>query len=88
MAQDTAAQLQALKDKAATADRERAGAEARVGEAKKRLKEIDGQIEALGVKPEDAEAEVAKLEAELARDIAAIDTALDEELAAYRALGG
>jgi len=85
---DTAAQLQALKDKAAQADRERAAAEARVAEAKKRLKEIDDQILALGVKPEEAAAEVTKLEAELATDIAALDTALDAELAAYRALGG
>ena len=86
--QDTAAQLQALKDKAAQADRERAAAEARVTEAKRRLKEIDDQILALGVKPEEAEAHVAKLEGELATDIAALDTALDAELAAYRALGG
>lgn len=87
MAEDVAQKLAGLKDKAAQADRERAAAEARVGEAQKRLKDIDDQIVALGVKPDEAEAQVATLEAQLTKDLAAIDTALEAELAAYRALG-
>jgi chromosome segregation ATPase len=86
MPTDIASQLQALKDKAAQADRERAAADARVTEAKSRLKEIDDQITALGVKPDEAEAQVAALEAQLATDIAAINAQLDAELAAYKAL--
>ena len=88
MADDLATKLQQVKDKAALADRERAAAEARVTEAQKRLKEIDDQILALGVQPDEAAAHVAALETRLTTDVAALDAALDQELAAYKALGG
>jgi len=86
MAEDLTAKLQGIKDKAQQADRERAAAEARLAEAQKRLKEIDEQIKVHGVKPEEAEAHVAALEVQLAKDIATINETLDTELAAYRAL--
>jgi chromosome segregation ATPase len=87
MADDVTQKLQAIKEKAAQADRERAAAEARVADAQKRLKELDDQILALGVQPDDAEARVTALEAQLSTDLAAVETALDAELTAYRALG-
>jgi chromosome segregation ATPase len=87
MADDVARKLQAIKDKAAQADRERAAAEARVADAQKRLTDIDNQILALGVPPDEAEARVTALEAQLSTDLAAVESALDAELAAYRALG-
>lgn len=84
---DIPARLMHLKDKIAQADRERAAAEARVAEAQKRLKEIDDQIAALGVKPDEAEKTVVALEAKLTKDIAEIEVALAKELDAYKALG-
>ncbi len=87
MAEQMAERLQALKEKLAQADRERAAAEARVAEAQKRLKEVNDQILALGFKPEEAEAKLQQLEANLAKDLTALDAALEKELAAYRAMG-
>ena len=87
MAEDMTSKLAAIKEKLAETDRQRTAAETRTAEAKKRLKEIDDQIAALGVKPDECEATVAKLEEGLAKELASVDAALNTELAAYKALG-
>lgn len=83
---DTAARIVALRQKITEADRQRAQAEAAVELHQRQLAEIDQQILALGVKPDKAEATLAKLEAQLAKDLDTLDTALAEETAAYRAI--
>ena len=81
---DTAARLLALKQKIQEVDRMRAAAEATAKTHQQQLAEVEAQIEALGVKPKDAEAELTKLEAALQGELAAIEQALQDEAAAYR----
>jgi DNA repair exonuclease SbcCD ATPase subunit len=84
MADNMIDRFTALRQKIAETDRTRAQAEAAVAMAKQRLTEIDEQIKALGVDPAKAEAELETLRAHLQKELAAIDTALAAETAAYQ----
>lgn len=81
---DLHVQLTGLRQRAAEADQLRARAEATHDMAVKRLAEVDGQIRAMGIDPEQAEEELRKLEQQLTEQMAALDAALVDEVAAYQ----
>lgn len=81
--EDLTTRLATLRQKVTEADHQRVQAETFHSMAQKRLAEVDAQIRAQGVEPEKAEEVLAKMEADLATQLDAVEKALAVETAAY-----
>lgn len=80
---DITQNIVALKASVASAQRLRAEAEAGLSVAKQRLAEVDGKLKALGLNPEEAEVELAALEAQLEKAVGEFTVALSAEITIY-----
>lgn len=78
--------LAKLKAEAARAATLRAGAEANLTLAKRRLEEVDGKLRAMGIDPGNAEQELAALEAQLETSVAELRVRVAEETKAYEGI--
>lgn len=86
MAKTVLEELAALKAEAQRAQTLRATAEANRAVVQRRLEEIDGQLKSMGIDPENAEQELADIEASLAVKVAALRAAVAAEAAACEAV--
>ncbi len=84
VSEDLGTRLTGLRQRVQEADRLRAQAETTHQMAQKRLAEIDAEIRKLGIDPEQAEQQLAVIEANLAKELDALDRTLVDEVAAYR----
>ncbi len=80
---DLTTRITDLRQRMTAADHQRVQAETFHSMAQKRLAEVDAQIRAQGVEPEKAEEVLAKMEADLAKQLDAVEQALVAETAAY-----
>lgn len=81
MSESLADRIVRLRGLAAKAQQMNADATAAVGYARHQLEQIDGELKAAGINPENAEQEVAALEAQLDTTTRELETQLTAEIA-------
>lgn len=81
---DIAARIAKAKETAARVQQMRADANSAIGFARQQLTQIDAELTKIGITPDNAEQELAALEAQLTETVAGLETQLAAEEAALR----
>ncbi len=80
---DIAAKIIDLRGDVQRAQKLRTEAEFNLNAAKKKLEEVDAALKGLGLNPDNADTELAALEAQLNKTVAELQAAISAEIAAY-----
>jgi len=80
---DIAVRIVELRGDVQKAQKLRAEAEANLGVAKQKLTDVDAQLKALGLNPDNAEQELSALEGQLKKTVGELQAAISKEIVSY-----
>lgn len=80
---DIAVRIVELRGDVQKAQKLRAEAEANLSVAKQKLEDVDKQLKALGLNPDNADVELTALEDQLKKTVGELQTAISKEITSY-----